>query len=91
MMTEVKGCTDVHTLLAIVEITLGLLSSQHCQQVRYHAALLGFLVCSVLVLTLSVSAQRRHTGLCLSNALPRVSACEEIYCRQPICSFVGGT
>ncbi len=42
MIMEAKGCNDVHTLLAIVEITLGLLSSQHCQQVRCHCCFTGF-------------------------------------------------
>lgn len=38
MMVEALGCNDVHTLLAIVSVSLGLLSPQHHQQVRSFAA-----------------------------------------------------
>ena len=35
LRTEAKKCTDVHSLLAIVNVSLGILSSQHVPTVRY--------------------------------------------------------
>ena len=36
MIMEAKGCKDVHTLLTIVSVSLGLLSPLHNQTVRQH-------------------------------------------------------
>jgi hypothetical protein len=54
MVAEAKGCNDVHTLLAIVGVSLGLLSSHHEQTVRYFVSdCLEYLV-PLLILMLSL-------------------------------------